>query len=177
MKTAQRVIALVVLAGLAFWLWTIFFPSPEKIIRGNLLAVARDVSFSADENNLVKVARAQSVANFFASNVLVNITVPGHEQQSFAGRDEITEAVLASRQATTALNVKLPDINVTVAPGKNSATADVTVEATVAGENDAIVQEVKFTFEHVDGHWLIDKVETIRTVSWQIQTGFHGNLF
>lgn len=165
MKIILRVIFLALLAALAFWLWTVFFPSPEKVIRGNLEKLVRDVSFSADENNLVKMARAQNVGDFFASNVLVNITVPGHEQQALAGRDQIAQAVLASRQATTALNVTLPDINVTVAPDKNTATADVTVDATIGGQRDAIVQEVKFTFVHVDGHWLIDKVETVRTVS------------
>jgi hypothetical protein len=61
--------------------------------------------------------------------------------------------------------VKFPDINVTVAPDKNSATADVTVEGTVSGEHDAILQEMKFTFEKTDGHWLINRVETVRVLS------------
>ena len=165
MKIVVRVILLVTLAALGFWLWTVLFPSPEKIIRKQLASLASDVSFSQDENTLVKVADAQGVADFFSSNVVINIDVPGHEQQTIAGRDQITQAALVSRQQVTALDVKFPDVNVTVAPDKNSATADVTLEATVSGEHDKIEQEVKFTFEKIDGHWLISKVETVRAVS------------
>lgn len=165
MKIFFRAVLFVVLAALGFWLWTILFPSPEKIIRGQLTKLAQDVSFSQNENNLVKIARAQSVADFFSTNVEINLNVPGRESQSFAGRDEITQAAMASRQAASALDVKFPDINITIAPDENSATADVTVEATVSGQRDAIVQEMKFTFQKTEGKWLITKVETIQTLS------------
>ncbi|MGH7975784.1 MAG: hypothetical protein ACREC8_03885, partial [Limisphaerales bacterium] len=154
MKIFFRAVLFVALAALGFWLWTILFPGPEKIIRGQLTKLARAVSFSKNENNLVKIARSQNVAGFFSTNVEVNINVPGREQQTFAGRDEITQAAMASRQAVGSLDIKFPDVDVTVAPDKNSATADVTVEATVSGQRDAIVQEMKFTFEKVAGKWL-----------------------
>ncbi len=165
MKIVLRVIVLIALAALGVWLWLTLFPSPEKIVRRQLAKLAQDVSFSKDENNLVKIADAQSVADFFSSNVVVNIDVPGHEEQTIAGRDEITQAALLSRQQATDLDVKFPDVNVTVAADKLSATADVTVQATVSGEANAVLQEVKFTFEKIGGHWLISKVETVRTLS------------
>lgn len=165
MKIIARVIMLIVLAALGVWLWTIFFPPPEKIVRRDLAKLAKDVSFSKDENNLVKIADAQSVADFFASNVVVNIDVPGHEEQTMAGRDQITQAALLSRQEATDMDVKFPDMNVAVAADKLSATADVTVQATISGEANAILQEVKFTFEKIGGQWLITRVETVRTLS------------
>lgn len=165
MKIAVRLVLVLALIALGFWLWTVLFPSPEKIVHQKLLSLATDVSFSPDENNLVKMAHVQSVADFFTTNVEVDINVPGRDAQTLSGRDEITTAVMASRQTASSLQVKFPDINVTVAPDKNSAVADVTVDATVSGEHDAVVQEVKFTFEKVDGHWLISKVETVKTVS------------
>lgn len=174
MKMLARIILLILLAALGVWLWTILFPSPEKIVRRQLTKLAADVSFSQNENNLVKIADAQSVADFFSSNVVVNIDVPGHEEQTIAGRDEITQAALLSRQQATDLDVKFPDVNVTVAADKLSATADVTLQATVSGEANAIIQEVKFTFEKVGGQWLISKVETVRTLSFQYQPG-RGN--
>ena len=165
MKSLPRIILLVIVAALAIWMWTVFFPSPEKIIRRQLVNMAGDVSFSHDQNNLVQIAHAQSVADFFSTNVVLDLTLPGHNEQTTLDRAEITQAVLASRQQVTDLDVKFPDINVTVAPDKTFATADVTVEATVSGEHDAILQEMKFTFEKVDGHWLIDRVETVRVLS------------
>jgi hypothetical protein len=165
MKMISRLVLLVVLAALGVWLWMTFFPSPEKVVRRQLTKLAGDVSFSKDENNLVKIADAQSVAGFFASNVVVNIDV--RNVPTLAGRDEITQAALLSRQEATDLAVKFPDVNVTVAADKLSATADVTVQATISGEANAIVQEVKFTFEKIGGQWLITKVETVKTVSFR----------
>lgn len=165
MKIVLRVILLVVLIALGVWLWMVLFPSPDKIVRRQLAKLAGDVSFSQTENNLVKIADAQVVADFFSSNVEVNIDVPGHEEQSMDGRDQITQAALLSRQEATDLDVKFPDINVTVAADKLSAVADVTVQATVSGQANAIVEEVKFTFEKIGGKWLISKVETVKTLS------------
>lgn len=165
MKIIARLIVVAALIALGVWLWTVFFPSPQTIVRRRLARLANDISFTQNENNLVKIADARNVAGFFSDNVEVNITVPGHERQTMAGRDEIQAAALASRQQATELIVKFPDVNVTVAPGGKSVTADVTVDANVSGEQDAIVEELKITFEKIDGHWLITKVETVQGVS------------
>jgi hypothetical protein len=165
MKIISRVFVLVALAALGVWLWTIFFPSPEKIIKKQMLKLAQDASFSQGENNLIKIAEAQNVPGFFSSNVEVNITIPGHEQQTMTGRDEIRTEALASRQAATDLDIKFPDVNVTVSPDRNSATADVTMDATISGERDAIIQELNITFQKTDGQWLISRVETEQAVS------------
>lgn len=165
MKIVSRIVVLLVLAALGVWLWTVFFPSPEKVIRKKLAKLALDASFTQNENNLIKLADAQNLPDFFTDTVQVNINIPGHEQQTLAGKDEIRTAALASRQAATDLEIKFPDVNITVAPDKNSATADVTVDATVSGERDAIIQEFKFNFQKTDGQWLINRVETVQNVS------------
>jgi ketosteroid isomerase-like protein len=165
MKIVLRLIVAMAMVALGVWLWTILFPSPEKVIRKQLAKLAQDASFSQNENDLVKIADAQSVADFFTDNVEVDITVPGREQETLTGRGEIRTAALASRQQATALDVKFPDVNITVAPDRNSATADVTVDATVSGERDAVIQELTITFQKVDGHWLISKMETVQGVS------------
>jgi hypothetical protein len=165
MKIVSRIVMLVALAALGVWLWTVFFPSPERVIRKKLATLAQDASFTQNENNLIKLADAQNLPEFFTDNVQVNINIPGHEQQTLAGKDEIRTAALASRQAATDLEIKFPDVNITVAPDKNSATADITVDATVSGERDAIIQEFKFTFQKANGQWLINRVETVQNVS------------
>ncbi|HEV2331299.1 MAG TPA: hypothetical protein VGY56_21155 [Verrucomicrobiae bacterium] len=165
MKIFSRLIVLVALAALGAWLWTILFPSPEHIVRKRLAKLAQDVSFTQNENNLIKLADAQNVAGFFSDNVEVNITIPGHEEATMAGKEQIREAALASRQQVTALDVKFPDVNVMVAPDKTSATADVTLNATVSGEQDAIIQELNITFQKIKGDWLISKLETVQAVS------------
>ncbi len=168
MKYAVRVVQLAVLAAALFWLWTIFFPSPEKVIRKQLTRLAADVSFSKNDGSLTKLAglaEASDVAGFFSTNVEVDVDIPGHMQPALAGRDEITQAALLARQQTSSLSVKFPDINVTLAPDKQSASADVTVEVNAAGISDDFIQELKISFEKSNRQWLIKKVETVRAIS------------
>lgn len=165
MKIVLRVVLLAALMAVGIWLWTILFPSPEKIIRHQLSAVAKHASFTADESTLARLASAESLAGYFSTNVEVNLDVPGRDGHSILGRDEITQVALASRSATSSLSIKFLDADVIVAPDKQSATADLTVEARVSDDQDLIVQEMKFTLQNISGQWLITRVETIRTLS------------
>jgi hypothetical protein len=165
MRIAVRVVLLAAIAGAGIWFWGILFPSPDKIIHRQLVKLAARVSFARDEGNLERLADAERVADFFSSNVEVNIDLPGHEQHTFAGRDEITQAALGSRQTVNWLTLKFPDINVSVAPDQSSAGADVTADVSIPGDSDAYVQELKISFEKFDHHWLINKIETVRTIS------------
>ena len=79
-------------------------------------------------------------------------------------RDDIVQAVLAAH-AAGGLTVKFPDINVMVSADKETAQADITVEAQVPGEQDMMVQEMKFTLRKTDGKWLITRVQTVRMFS------------
>jgi len=165
MKIVFKLVLLAALVAFGVWLWLVLFPGPEKAIRNRLAKLAHAVSFSKSQGSLARIASGESVSGFFSTNVEVTINLPGQEQHTFVGRAEITQAALAARGYATDLNVKFPDVNVTVAPDKQSATADLTVEATVSGEHDAIVQEMKFTLQRIDGQWLITRVETVRTLS------------
>jgi hypothetical protein len=46
-----------------------------------------------------------------------------------------------------------------------SAIADVAMKVQVAGEKEINVEEMKFTFQKIDGDWLITRVETVRAPS------------
>jgi len=165
MKIVFRVLLLAALVALGVWLWTILSPSPEKIIRRQLDGVAKHASFTADEGNLARLASAQGLADYFATNVEVNINTRDSDRQEFVGRAQITQAALAARSEVGSLSVKFLDVDVAVAQDKQSATADVTVDANVSGQPDAIVQEVKITLQKISGQWLITRVETIRILS------------
>ncbi len=165
MKIVFRLVLFAALVALGVWLWFVLFPSPEKVIRQRLTELARTASFSSGESDLARLAAAQRLASFFATNVEVDINVPGRVQHTLLGRDEIKEAALGARSRLSGLKVQFPDINITVAPDKQSAVADLTVEANIAGERDSVVQEMNFTFRQTDGEWLITRIETVRTLS------------
>jgi hypothetical protein len=161
MKIVFRIVLITALAMLGVWLWTVLFPSPEKIIRRRLTELARTASISIGEGDLARLAAARRLAGFFSTNVEVNVDLPGLARQNIMDRDEITQAAMIAHTRT----VKFPDISVTLAPGRQSAMVDLTVEADVPGEQSPLVQEMKFTLKKIDGEWLIIRVETVRTLA------------
>src|SRR5260221_12991703 len=106
MKFALRSLLLTALVALGLWLWTLLFPAPENVIRQRLNKLARTVSFSGNENQVMRLAGARHLAGFFSTNIEINIDVPGRVRHSFMGREEITQAVLATRSAFGSLTVK-----------------------------------------------------------------------
>jgi hypothetical protein len=167
MKVVFRIAMFAILAALGVWLWTVLFPSPEKVIRKRLVELARTASSSSGESDLARLAAARSVAGFFSTNVELAVELPELGQRNSVDREEITQAALMARSRTGGgVQVKFPDINITVAPDKQSAVVDLTVEANVSGEHNPFVQQMKFTLQKTDGRWLITRVETVHTLSW-----------
>jgi hypothetical protein len=65
MKIFLRLILCAAVISLCVWLWTVFFPAPEKVIRHRLAKLAEDVSFESDQGSLSRLAGGESVAGFF----------------------------------------------------------------------------------------------------------------
>jgi len=164
MKIIIRIVLLAALAVQGVWLWTVLFPSPEKVIRKHLTQLARTVSSSPNERDLARLAAARGVAGFFAANVELSVDLPELGHRDSMDREEISQLALMGRSRAGGLSDKFPDIIITVAPDKQSAMADLTVEAKVSGERDSIVREMKFTLRKTDGQWLITRIETVRTL-------------
>jgi len=165
MKIIIRIVLLAALAALGIWLWTVLFPRPEKVIRRRLTELSRTVSSSANESDLTRLGAARRVAGFFAATVELNVDIPELGQHNSLDREELTQLALLARSRAGGLRVKFPDINITVAPDKQSAVADLTVEANITGEHDSVVREMKFTLRKTDGQWLITRIETVRTLT------------
>jgi len=165
MKIVLRLVLLAAAAAVCAWFWTLLFPSPEKMIRKQLALVAAEASFQTGENPLITANRAENFASRFGTNVEININLPEHGQDGFVGRAEITQAVAGMRSSVSSLKVEFLDMNVTVDPEKQSATANLTVKAQSAYDKNFIVQEMKIFFQKIEGGWLITRVETIRTLS------------
>lgn len=166
MKIVLRLVLLAALAALGVWLWTIFFPSPEKIIRRQLDAIAKCASFTANESALARLGAAQNLAGHFSTNAEVHIDTRETGQHDLIGKDQIMQTVVAAQSVLGSMNVKFLDVKLAVAPDKQSATADLTVDANVSNQPDAIVQEVKITFQKINGEWRVTRVETVRVLSF-----------
>src|SRR5262249_55824830 len=108
---------------------------------------------------------AQKAANFFTTDVDVELNVTGYDSISMHGRDEVLQVALAARSRLTSLKVEFPDMNVTIDPGGETAKVNLTAKATIPSERDISAQEFNFMLKKVDGKWMIYKVETVKTLS------------
>jgi hypothetical protein len=164
MKVSRLILAAVA-AALGVWGWVALHPGPERVIRRQLAEAARAASFGRGQGYLAQLTAAQRLADCFSTNVEIALDLPGRQEHRLAGRAEIQQAVLSARASLEGLSVSFPDVTVTIAPDGQSAVADLTLEARMAGQQDMIVQEMKFTLRKIAGQWLIVKVETVRTLS------------
>jgi hypothetical protein len=165
MKVIVRLMLLAALAGLGYWLYTVFFPGPEKVIRHRLAKLAQVASIRPDQGLLSRGAAIQELAGYFDSEIEITVNWRGGSQQSLAGRDEILETAKLAHARFKHLKIEFLDLSVTLAPDKQSATVHLTAKVTSSDQSDFQVQELKFHLRKVNGDWLIFKIETIRTLS------------
>jgi len=165
MKRAGQIIFAAAIIGVAFWLWTVLFPSPEKVIRSRLNALAKSLSFNSGSGLLGKAYDAQKAAEFFTTDVDVEVNLTGYEPISLHGRDEVLQIVVAARSRLTSLKVEFPDMNISLGADGQTAKVNLTGKGTIPGERDISAQEFNFMLKKVDGKWLIYQVETVKTLS------------
>ena len=155
------VLAALIVAGI--WGWRIFFPGPEQVVRKRLAELARTGSFRSGESLYAKFSYGQKLTEFCTSDVVIAVEAPGW-QQTLNGREELLQTIAGLRAVVGSLKAEFLDTSVIVVPGQTIAFANLTLKVNVSGEPDFLVQELKFTFKKIDGHWLISRVETVKTL-------------
>lgn len=165
MRIIFRLVLLAAVAGLGYWLWTVFFPSPEKVIRARLTELARTASFGSGASPIARGLKAQRLANHFTPDAQLSFEAPGIGSRTLTGAEEIRQTAAAGFHSLSSLRIKFLDV--TVQPDADPRTAEVrlTAEIRADGSEDYGVQELLFKFQRVDGKWLINRVETVRTLS------------
>jgi hypothetical protein len=165
MKTSvTRLILLGALGAGGFWAWGLIFPSPEHVIRNQLADLARTASISPNQGALTRLANVQKLANFFSADARITVDVPGRSLQTFSGRDEILNAVGYARSMFNVLKVEFVDVLVQVGADKQSALVQLTASANLPGEKIPEVQELEVNFKNTDHGWLINRIQTVKTL-------------
>ena len=159
-----RALPLAALVAVVFWGWCTLYPSPERVIRKRLGEIAKLASFTPKQGLVSKAWNASQLGEFFTLDVQVTVDVYG-TQHSLSGRDELMQAAIGARSAFSSLTVKFPDIKVVVAPDSNSAVVNLTVRGIIPGQKDFYLQELKLRMIKVKRDWLINQVETVKTLS------------
>jgi hypothetical protein len=170
-----RAILVAALVAVAIWSWGVLFPSPERMIRKRLDELARTASFSSKEGLVAKAWNATMLADFFTEDVQVTVEVPG-AQHTISGRAELLEAAAGARSTVGSLSIEFPDIKVTLAPDRTSAIVNVTARGKIPGERDFYLQELRLRMIKIKRDWLINQVETVKTLSWNRHVGHPSHL-
>ena len=165
MKTAFRLVLLAAVCGLGFWLWTVLFPGPEKIVLKKIGGLAATATVNANDSNLARAGKAVRLAGFFATDAQIVINIPDLASHNVSGRDEIKERAMAGFASIPSLKVQFFDATATVGPDKQTADVSCTVRISTSNSKDFGVQELHFQFKKIDGNWLISRVETVKTLS------------
>ncbi len=165
MKILVRIFLAAALVAVGVWLWSVLFPSPERVILKRLSEIAKAASFGPNESALAKLANVQQLVSYFSSDVEVRIETLGRGQFALRGRDELSQAAMGARSQLNSLDLSFPDVNVTLGADRESATVDLTARAVVPSQKDFEVQEMNFTFRKINGQWLITRVETVKTLT------------
>jgi hypothetical protein len=160
----KRIILLALLVAVSYWSWTLFFPSPDKEIRKQLGALAKEASFAPNEGLVATAWNATLLGGFFTTDVAVTINVPGTEH-TISGRDDLMQAALGARRVVGSLKIDFPDIKVVVAPSKEAAVVNLTARGKVAGQKEEFIQELRLRLIKVKRDWLINEIVTVKTLS------------
>lgn len=165
MKRILQLGLVIVVIGLGFWIWTMLFPSPEKVVRWRMNALAKALSFKSGSGTIAQAYNAQKTAEFFTPDVDMEVNMPGYEPISLHGHDEVLQIAMLARSRLTSLKVEFPDMNITFGADGQTAKVNLTGKAIIPGERDISAQEFNFQLKKVDGKWLIYHVETVKTLS------------
>lgn len=155
---------LAVLMVLGLWAGRLLFPSPEHVIRQRLGELARTASIQPNEGALVKLAKAQKVASFFAADAEIDLDLPGRSLQTLNGRNDIMQAAASARNALSTLKVQFLDLSIQIDGDQQSGSAHFTVKADVPGESSPQVEELQASFKRIEHDWLIQRVTNVKTL-------------
>jgi hypothetical protein len=173
MQKLFRVVILLALIGLGIWGWRVLFPSPEHAIRSRVTRLAQTVSFKPQDGTVPKALKLQKLPDYFAQDLVVNVNVRGYGAVTLEGRDDLVQKVMLAMKELRGLKVEFLDINVTLGSDRQTAVANLTGKATIAGEQDFIVQEFNFMLKKADGRWLIYRIDSVKSLS---RSRLHGQV-
>ena len=76
MKIVIRLFLLAAVVALGWWLWTVFFPSPERVVLKRMQSLAELLTFKSDISNLGRASRASEFIGYFSVDTEIVVDVP-----------------------------------------------------------------------------------------------------
>ena len=91
MKIFIRLFLLAAAVALGWWLWTVFFPNPEKVVLKRMQSLAELLTFKSDISTIGRATRASEFISYFSVDTEIVVDVPELGAHTLSGRDEVRE--------------------------------------------------------------------------------------
>jgi hypothetical protein len=160
MKTASRIALLALLGAIGFWLWTIWFPNPQKLVLKKVAQLAATATVKPADSPITRLTKVSDLIGYFSTDAVISYDAPEVGARTVTGRDEIRELAAGGLGNVTSLQVQFLDATARVAPDKQSAEVTCTARVSTGDGKDFGLQELRIQFRKIDGDWLITRAET-----------------
>jgi hypothetical protein len=155
----MRAVLGVLLISAVLWAgWQWWVPDDERRIRQTLDRIADAVG--GNGGGIEALAQVAALQEEFDPDVVVDAGPPF---QRLVGRQSIIGAAARVRTTARNLEISFPDIAVTVADDRQSATALVTAEARFdeGGGRSIDARELELGFKRLDDRWVVSSVALV----------------
>ncbi|HEV2692594.1 MAG TPA: hypothetical protein VG347_06820, partial [Verrucomicrobiae bacterium] len=149
MKIFIRLFLLAAAVALGWWLWTLFFPSPEKVVFKRMQGLAGVLTFKRDVSNIGRSTRASEFIGYFSVDTEIVVDVPELGAHTLSGRDEVRETANGGFAGLPSLAVSFIDTTVRIGADKLTADVSCTLRVVVGNEKDYGVQEMHFKWKKI----------------------------
>lgn len=164
MKSVLRSILILAVLGVCFWLYTLLFPSAEKVVLKRIASLAATATITRGEGPLSRANKVSNLIGYFATDAEIAYDVNGVGARTLSGRDEIREAAAGGFVGLASLTVRFQDATVRVGPDRQNAEVSCTANVSANDEPNSGIQELHFTLRKMEGQWLITHAETVKTL-------------
>jgi hypothetical protein len=164
MKIAARLGLLAALGVLGCWLWTVWFPNPEKVVLGRVAKLAAVATVGSGDGAITRAAKVSDLLGFFSTDAVISYDVPGLGAHTLTGRDEIREIAAGGFANVKALTVRFQDATARVDADQLGAVVSCTARVSAGDAQDFGVQELRIQLRKLDGDWRVTRLETVRTL-------------
>lgn len=164
MKFVGKILTALLIGTVLYLAYGYFFPNNEKQIRKMLNGMAASASIPAKTTPISIVMAVDRIQGCFMPDVQVTVDIPGESRHVFSDRSEVMQVIQAGWANLRNVKVQFLDINLVMDPSKESATADLTLKITQAGQSDFLFQELNMQLVKKEGNWRIQKVDSVEAL-------------
>ena len=159
----SKIVYTLLIGGILWFSWGFFFPSEINKICKRLNSLAACLSFSSSGSYVMRMAAADSVRDFFSTNIVVNLDGVHARAEYISGRAEVMSILTTARTYLKELNVKFEDPQVEIDESKTHAVMEVLTRITLdENRRDKIYQLIRMNWIKEGDKWRVERVDTLK---------------